>query len=164
MPKESLYKFMNNKSPSQREGIRTVWRMNPFELPPSLKDLPTDRRKAIIACYSDNIFLTMEKFPELLKKGYLWLTSCDPDYPENSTDYANKRSLLSEDVLVGTDLLNWGFDYNKVGVIRKTYYRDEKDRNHDKPLFVVIRNLETEHMPERLEHYKLFRSLVESLY
>ncbi len=154
---DSLYEFMQEGFPSQQEAIRAIWNKDVDQIP-VIRDLQPDRREAIVACYAKQIFLTMEKYPEQLAKGYLWLNSCEPDAPHLSTDYAKKGG----DFFVGTDLLNWGYGYNAIEIQRKRInYRDEADQNSRKPLFVSIERLKTDHMPEELEHYKLFRNVVD---
>ena len=145
---ESLYEFMEAKFPSKQEATRTVWKMKTSELPGVLRDLPRERREAIVACYAQHIMLTQEKFPELLAQGYLWLKSCDPKTPQHSTDYAKEGS----DFIVGYALPNWGYGYRGIKLMPKR-----------KPLFVPIRRLKTDHMPERLRHYEIFRNIGDML-
>ena len=155
---ESLNNFMEAQFPSRQKAIRAIWKGELSELPDAIKNLPESRREAIVACYADNLFLTMEKYPEQLAKGYLWLTSCEPDTPHFSTKYA--RDVQS--FFVGTDLPNFGFGYSQIEIQRKQInYRDEADRNSRKPLFVPIAQLKTDHMLDELSYYRTFRSVVD---
>jgi hypothetical protein len=156
---EGLHEFMQTKFPSQQEAIQTIWGRDPSELPDAIRD--SLEREAIIACYAEKILLTMEKYPAQLARGYLWLTSCEPETPHLSTSYATDDS----DFFIGDDLPNWGYGYEGIELKSKTVnFRDEADKNSRKPLFVAINQLRTDHMPERLRHYRLFRSLVGTAY
>lgn len=151
---KSLDDFMKPYFPSQQEAIMTVWKMDPSELPASIRDLPEDRIEALVACYADNIALTMTKYPEQLAQGYLRLCSCDPKKPELATDYAKNEGK----VLIGTDMPDWRFGYSAMEESRPSTSYWNPDR---KPLFVPIERLETKHMPEKLKQYMLIRSILD---
>ncbi len=143
---ESLDSFMQSKFPSQQNAIRTIWKTDISDMPEALRNLPEDRREALIASYADHIFLTMHYYPEQFSKGLLCLTSCNPDNPEVSTSYAKEGEYH-----VGDNLPNYRFWYNDINL----------SRDKRVPLFIPIERLKTDHMTDEIEYYRLFKKLME---
>jgi hypothetical protein len=137
--REGLTKFLYEKNPSERRAIRRIWRMAYSELPDAVKALPREQGYSVVACYAEELFLTLKYYPEMLIRGYLFLTSCNPEKPEEATGYRA--------VVVGREMPLFSYGHRSI----------EKVGGDERPLFVQIENLKTEHLSECLYHYRVFR-------
>ncbi len=150
---KGLSDYLGEIFPSRANAIRKVWKMSTDKFPPQIGKLPDEQREALIATYAPEIYLTMQKYPEQLVQNLLWLTSCDPDKPANSTNYARP----GKPFFIGRTLPNWGYAYSTIEIRRKQINYGEKGRDNDKPLFVPINALRTDGVTEELEYYATFR-------